>query len=467
MSDPTIPTLTDRKGMGGVIALDGFAYQEWSAAAKVPQWLADPAFEAVGLEMLEDFEASFFVPEAAEGSAHRLERFQVKSATLTKAELAAVFAGFVRFVDRHPDTVRTQTLITPALPSELKWVVRDGFRVANARPFYLHYPTVMDDSERAHAAELSKEFGDHVGPYLVRDISVDLVPFDEGYARNTFATALEEKLGLAWSPSAARRAFDKVCMLLRAQRGSKVGRKELYAALSDGNPQVVASTILKLDFVRGRRDAKPGHLALDAEDGGRQAESGAVAFAASLQQALANTARWARVQGYGRINIDAPLRLPAAFGLGAAFQRVHGFDLDLAVPGGVWSSDAHPPGSNAAEWTVDAPEALADGRLRVAIGVIRDPLDEVRQFLGGDRGVLHLHLPRAVVSATDVQASVRTVKDAVSAAVARLKPDGVDLFFLGPWVMAAALGHRWNALPPTRFFDHDRTTGYRPSFEIP
>jgi hypothetical protein len=466
MSDPTIPTLTDRKGMGGVIALDGFAYQEWSAAARVPAWLADPAFEAVGLEMLEDFEASFFVPDAP-GTLHRLERYQVKSATLAKAELAVVFNSFVGFSKRYAGTVRTQTLITPALPADLKWLVRDGFRIANARPFYHHYPTVMDDSERAHAAELNKAFGDQVGPHLVRDISVDLLPFDEGYARNTFATALEEKLGLAWTPSAARRAFENVCALLRARRGSKVGRHELHAALSDGNPQVAASTILKLDFVRDRTDARPGHLALDAEDGGRQAGSGAVAFSTSLQQAVDNTAGWAKVQGYGRISIDAPLRLPAAFALGAAFQRVRGFDLDLVVPNGVWSTDAHPSGSNAADWTVTAPAALADGRLRVVIGVIRAPLDEVRQFLGGDRGVLHLHLPRAVVSATDVQASVRTIKDAVSAAVTRLKPDGLDLFFLGPWVMAAALGHRWNALPPTRFFDHDRTTGYQPSFEIP
>jgi SMODS-associated and fused to various effectors sensor domain len=467
MSDPTIPTLTDRKGMGGVIALDGFAYQEWSAAAKVPQWLADPAFEAVGLEMLEDFEASFFVPDAPHGAVHRLERFQVKSATLAKAELAAVFNSFVGFSERHSGAVRTQTLITPALPSELRWLVRDGFRVANARPFYLHYPTVMDDSEASHAAKLVKEFGDQVGPHLVRDIAIDLAPNDEGYAQHTFATALEERLGLAWTSSAARRAFDTICGLLRARRGSKVGRNELYAALSEGNPQIERSNILKLDFMRGRTEAKPGHLGLDAEDGGRLEGSGAVAFSTNLQQALDNTAAWARGQGYGRIAIDAPLRLPAAFGLGAAFQRVRGFDLDLSVPGGIWSTGAHPPGSNATEWTIEPPAPLADGRLRIVIGVIRDPLDDVQQFLGGKAGVLHLHLARAVVSATDVQASVRTIKDAVSASVTRLKPDGVDLFFLGPWVMAAALGHRWNALPPTRFFDHDRMAGYQLAFETP
>ncbi|MGY3229383.1 hypothetical protein ACVWWJ_000867 [Luteibacter sp. HA06] len=146
---------------------------------------------------------------------------------------------------------------------------------------------------------------------------------------------------------------------------------------------------------------------------------------------------------------------------------MRGFDLDLAVPNGVWSTDAHAPGSNAAEWSINVPALLAGGRLRVVIGVIRDPLDEVRQFLGADTAIIHLHLPRAVVSANDMQASVRTIKDAVSAAVIRLEPDGVDLFFLGPWVLAAALGHRWNALPPTRFFNHDRMAGYQPSLDTP
>ncbi|MEP6899825.1 MAG: hypothetical protein ABI870_14970 [Rhodanobacter sp.] len=181
MRDSTIPTLTDRKGMGGVIALDGFGYQEWSAAAMVPRWLADPAFEAVGLEMLEDFEVSFFVPDAPTSTLHRLERYQAKSATLSRADLVAVFSGFVTFADRHPDAVRTQTLITPALPSDLKWVVRDGFRIANARPFYYHYSTVMDDSEIAYAAELIDTFGNQVGSGLVRDITIDLLPHDEPY----------------------------------------------------------------------------------------------------------------------------------------------------------------------------------------------------------------------------------------------------------------------------------------------
>ena len=123
---------------------------------------------------------------------------------------------------------------------------------------------------------------------------------------------------------------------------------------------------------------------------------------------------------------------------------------------------------NAGDWTVAASEVLGNGRLTVVVGVIRDPLDDVRRHLDAESGILHLHLhlPRAVVSARDVQACVRAIKDAVSAAAARLRPDGIDLFFLGPGVLAAALGHRWNVLPPTVFFEHDRAGGYTPTVVV-
>ncbi|MEP6899826.1 MAG: SAVED domain-containing protein [Rhodanobacter sp.] len=254
--------------------------------------------------------------------------------------------------------------------------------------------------------------------------------------------------------------------MLHAQRGKKVGRNDLYAALSDGNPLVDIPRSLRLDFVRGRIETMPNHLGLDVEDGGRHMGTGAVPYAANLQRALENTAVWARGQGYRRVGVDAPLRLSVAFGLGAAFRAPSGFELEYGTAGGSWPTDAHPPGSNAAEWTIATAEGPVDGRLTVVVGVIRDPLEDVCQHAGPGAVILHLHLPRAVVSGTDVQASVRAVKDAVSAAVTRLKPAGIDLFFLGPAVLAAALGHRWNALPPTTFFEHDRAGGYLPTIVV-
>src|SRR4051794_11835251 len=80
MTNGRPPTLTDDKGMGGIIAQDGFDYQIWDALARVPAWLRNPAFEGLALEVLEDSEVRFFAPHAPR--AHVLERFQAKSGVL-------------------------------------------------------------------------------------------------------------------------------------------------------------------------------------------------------------------------------------------------------------------------------------------------------------------------------------------------------------------------------------------------
>jgi hypothetical protein len=46
-----------------------------------------------------------------------------------------------------------------------------------------------------------------------------------------------------------------------------------------------------------------------------------------------------------------------------------------------------------------------------------------------------------------------TVKAAVASAAAALRPERIDLFMGGPAAFAIALGHRWNAMPPTQLHE--------------
>src|SRR4051794_33034719 len=128
------PTLTDAKGMGGIIAQDGFDYQVWDALARLPAWLRNPAFEGMMFEGLEDYEARFFAPHAPHH--HFLDRFQAKSGLLQQAALRDVFKSFEAFDLAHPNVARVQTLVTPTLPAGLAWIARDPGRVRRARPFY-------------------------------------------------------------------------------------------------------------------------------------------------------------------------------------------------------------------------------------------------------------------------------------------------------------------------------------------
>lgn len=101
------PSLTDAKGLGGVIAQDGFDYQLWDGLTRLPGWLANPAFEGMLFEGLEDLEARFFAPQAPR---HRLlERYQAKSGSLTPAEVREVFKSFRRFETTYPAATRLHT----------------------------------------------------------------------------------------------------------------------------------------------------------------------------------------------------------------------------------------------------------------------------------------------------------------------------------------------------------------------
>jgi hydroxyethylthiazole kinase-like sugar kinase family protein len=89
----------------------------------------------------------------------------------------------------------------------------------------------------------------------------------------------------------------------------------------------------------------------------------------------------------------------------------------------------------------------------VSIGILRDPAGDLVASGVMQSKVLGAFMAAPVASGRATQAAVSAVKAAVSAAVARLKPAAIDLYFAGPAAFAVALGHRWNAMPPTQLHE--------------
>lgn len=59
------------------------------------------------------------------------------------------------------------------------------------------------------------------------------------------------------------------------------------------------------------------------------------------------------------------------------------------------------------------------------------------------------------------------IKSAVSAACVGLDARSIDLIFVGPAALAVALGHRWNGMAPTQFFEFVSGQGtYVPTIEV-
>ncbi len=165
------PTLTDATGMGGVIAQGGFDYQLWDGLVRLPGWLANPAFEELIFEGLEDLEARFLAPQAPRG--RLLERYQAKSGSLAPKDVTGIFKSFLKFDAGYPELARLHTLVTPRLPSTLAFVGRDTARVRKARPFYAPFADVTKASDAQLRTDLIAEFGPQLGEFVAQAVEVE------------------------------------------------------------------------------------------------------------------------------------------------------------------------------------------------------------------------------------------------------------------------------------------------------
>ena len=453
------PTLTDAKGLGGIIAQDGFDYQVWDALARLPAWLCNPAFEGFGVEVLEDFEARFFAPHAA--GEHVLDRFQAKSGTLSRADMVGVFEAFAAFEAAHPGVGRIHTLVTPALPAQMAWVARDPGRVRRARPFYSPFTDVCAASDSKLRQDLINEFGTDLGGFLAEQVEIDLhLVQDRAGAEAAFAAALHKAfpdLDVGARKSSA--AFAALNDLISQSRGSMISRDELLALLDrELGTTLVSDRRLHIHVRSNRNSADQSAIEIDgsAFSGTNGQFPPPSNWQAELIAPLEATANWARRHNHHRIALSGSYRLTAAMAIGWSFRSATGFEIDIGTKTGVWATDEF-PGTNApiVPWQIEFPKRLASDRLVVSLGVLRDPRLDVLNFLGlscSDE-LLTAILPTSIVTGVEVQITVQALKMAVVQAVGRFNPKGIDLFIAGPAALAVALGHRWNALPATQLYE--------------
>ncbi len=459
------PVLTDRRGMGGVNAQDGFDYQICDGLLRVPAWLLRQSFEGIIFEGLEDLEARFFPAHAPKG--HFVDRFQAKLSELSKAELSAVFESFMAFDEHHPQIARIHTLVTPSLPAKFRWLSRDFKRVRDARPFYDPFPQVLASTADATRANLGAEFGQTLGDFIARSVefSTRSIAADRTTAESWFASEMTRAFPhLDVSAKRLHGSFAHLLDLVTATRGQMVTRAQIITSIEDGLATSLALPgDLQLHVRSDRTSPETEALEIDASPfcGGGRGVPHADDWQRHLVAPLTNAARWAYRSGYRRVRISGQFRLSPAFVVGWAFRSSTGFELDVPTKTGDWNTDAHPPAATTTNpWQVTQPTAHSDDRLIVAICVVRDGTPAVRAFynVSDDSSLLVLRAADGVPNAVEAQRLVQSAKTTVLDAVTRFNAKRMDMFFLGPAALAIALGHRWNAMPPTRMHEYDPAT---------
>jgi hypothetical protein len=451
------PALSDAKSLGGVIAQDGFDYQLWDGLARLPAWLANPAFEELIFEGLEDLEARFFAPQAPRQ--RLLERYQAKSGSLGPKDVREVFATFEAFESAYPGLTRTHTLVTPRLPPTLDWLARDPARVRKARPFYAPFADVANASDDKLREDLAKEFGADLGKFVANSVEIsERVMPDRDSGLHAFALFLTRTFQhITATPKQIEQAFEALGGLARKSLGVPLRRDVLIGQIEAALGQTLFPNSLPRIHVRSdRNEVDETALEIDASafSGGPAPFPAPARWQDELVTPLDHTARWLRSRSVTRLAIGGSYRLTTAFALGKTLRAASGFELDIETRSGIWSTDDRPRSDETyPAFVIREAESLAGDRLVVSVGILRDPAGDL--VAGGvlQSKILSAFMAAPVASGRAAQAAVSAVKAAVSTAAARLKPAAIDLYFAGPAAFAVALSHRWNAMPPTQLHE--------------
>ena len=453
------PTLTDRRALGGIVALEGFDYQLFDGLIRLPAWLANPVFEQMMFEGLEDLEARFFSPYAPR--LHVLERFQAKSAELPRGQVREVFDRFREFEDAFPNNARVQTLVTPRLPHPLGWLRRNPSRVREARPFYAPFPDIVAASDDALKAQCVGAFGESLGPFVADFVEIaerNVLGRDDAVQR--FSRELHRTFpSLDFHPRNVESAFDALASLARRKLRAPLTRSELEEVLQEHLEQELPLRgAFPVHVLSDRNEPNPAALQIDAKafSGGPAPYPVPEVWAADLIAPLDKTARWLRGRSVSRVALGGSYRLTTALALGWSLRSAHGFELDVPTREGTWRTDDRPRvGETAPDWEIKEPESLYGDQLAVSIGVLRNPAVDLADTAGVPRGsILGFHLATALASAPEAQASVSLIKRTIDEFVARLQPSGILLYTACPAAQAIVLGHRWNAMPPTQLHEY-------------
>jgi len=445
------PTLTDYKGMGGVIAQDGFEYQIWDGLARLPAWLVNPAFEGMIFEGLEDLEARFFAPLAPHGSV--IDRHQAKSGVLKPADVKEIVEGFSHYHDSYPDTARTHILVTPQIPATLAYMAKDRDRVRKARPFYDPFTEIKAHFDAKFRADVVAQYPNPLGGFVV-----DFVDFDErnipddNTARSLFNSAFHEAFpALDLKSSQLRKIFDDLLAMAKANHniGSFLTRSALVQCIEAAMGESLPLPRFALHILSDRKESNPSMLELDAA--AFSAGAGSTAdWHEGLLKPLQRTATWLKQQGASRLTLQGSYRLSAGFALGWSFRSASGFDIDIMTRDGVWATDDRPEADAAyPRWHVSEPQLNPGDVLTVSIGILRDPFrDLVSSGIPAEK-IQRFQLSVPVTSAKEMQAIVGQVKGRIAGLAAKYQLKQIQFYYAGPSQFAVALGHRWNTMPET------------------
>lgn len=467
------PTLLDPEAKGGDTAEGGFRFQDHLILARIPVWLSCDGFTEMIREALGDTEARFFTP--ADGMV--LEFVEYKNHHLTASEFWPEIDRFYDMDAAHPESYLRFVLVCTGVSSVLEPMLNGLRRLRDATPFYSSATTVQVASHEAFV-EIVRKLGkdERIATFLFSKVFVDSDPqksVDQGF--QVFRSALERYFPRFQDMGAkqARTAWDALDALVSSRKAKPIARAELEGAIwsgvDSGQPLAAPIRVYTGSEPPAIHWGFPPELRFDWAEfsgGTERAFPPADAWDRMVVRQLIETRDWiVATNRRQRIVLSGQRRLSASVAIGAVFNAVSGFSIDMEYRGAIWSTDDYPvcDTPNYA-WRVNAPGNLKASELAVTIGIGRDIAPEVRAFIMEGRlglPVLALAGIDPLVSAKHANVAVREAKVVISEAMGKSGADVVHLFLATPAHFALFLGHRLNATGVIQCYERVRPNLYR------
>lgn len=451
--------LFERQATGGVVARDGFEYQDAFLLEHIPRFLTQGAFSQAVSELLGDVEIRYFRP----GGGTYCVLYEAKRHQLSKVEFWAEIARFNELYVKSPDEYVQFVLVCGDFVGEYQPLFRkmDRYRGpavalnADSNIRTLAEADIVDTIVKlGQAQEMARFVLERVVFVQYRGDNVDA----------GFGTRLEEHLPSLNMSRRETTAFRAKCKeLVDTSFKGVVTRKDIEKALVDCAPSVADDwRASPSDLQLATAGFELGPLALDvtAFNGPDHGSLGQAGWD-QLQARLTELGDFLHASRTRRgVRLSAKHRMSLACLLGYCLSATRNFTLTLDHNDQLFDTSKHDKAPGAF-FTVseDAPSTLGlEGVATISFPNGSNADVEVNAKAFGLEGSPKLSLISTAV-VTDI-ASLNTAVHEAKVALAGFRGhhqlQRVHLFIKAPSMFAMALGHRLNGVGRIQLYDWDQ-----------
>lgn len=474
-SNPKPVSLVERESTGGEIASSGFDFQDNYLVTKIPHFLSFQGFTALTQESILDIEAKYFVP----GVGEKIEGFEVKDHQVTPKEFWEEMERFQLINSENPDLYLFFTLVSPNTSKEIHPLINKLRRIRDPYHFYPEDSKLIENSyEVFKDTVLGMEKDEKMADFLFRKVLIEPTwnPHEQvvGVFCDEFVKYFPQYETI--SHSTIKNIYPNLLEFIKFRKNKPIYRLELERHILSSieeKSQVLSKSIVINTLIKNKNKLEK-EFCFNWESffgGDGRVFPSAEQWNQTLIRELKETKNWISQNSNSRdIRLFGNRRISASLALGHTFSAVSGFSLEINIGDESFRTDSHPDNSTP-EYPLSVISAIFENneskRLAVAIGIMRDISEEVKNYLSAEgkynQPLLNILSDKPISSASQANLAVRNIKGYLSDALVKGNIEIIDLFFAGPSFLALFLGHRLNATSKVQCYEWTGPNKYTPT----